>query len=464
MMADTNNYIAVLTNALEARADWLEKSELVKMKDELRTYQSSFSALYTIFIKKALIDEDPYKQEVKIGELEVPDSGSFSDAERQEQLSIRLSNFDNQLDFLVNFYQFGVEFLNMDRIKRILGLVRYVDWPNLSLDSQFPVTKAVAEISGQAKAGLDQLALSVISESLGNLSKSTALIIGYLKELTDYQKESFKLRLRTAVTSGMGPQDAAAANIKKKFVSALPGKPYYADLVEEVIKEDYTKEGPVLRERVLKSLQIQQKENKIAKPKTDYKSTLLQGLEAIGSSHVPLAEIAVKADENEVVLTERKKNLWEKIKDIMQQMMHKEPEEIIYAIEYIDPVKGVPVKENLNFRHFRGEMDKKTRILAGFTVRGSAKLEALGEEQLMVYLEKNIREVQNLHKTLAALDEYFKTEAPNEVRNKIRGVKPELATIKNAIVRANQLRHEYASLKEEENQMKRLGINPGEGQ
>jgi hypothetical protein len=41
----------------------------------------------------------------------------------------------------------------------------------------------------------------------------------------------------------------------------------------------------------------------------------------------------------------------------------------------------------------------------------------------------------------------------------VKGIKPELATIKNAIVRANQDRYEYSAQKEEEEQMKRLGIN-----
>jgi len=82
----------------------------------LRVFQSSFASLYNIYLKKKSIDEDPYKHETKISELEVPESTPFQDAKRIEQLSIRLSNFDSQLDFLVNFYQLGIDFLNLDRI------------------------------------------------------------------------------------------------------------------------------------------------------------------------------------------------------------------------------------------------------------------------------------------------------------------------------------------------------------
>ena len=80
------------------------------------------------------------------------------------------------------------------------------------------------------------------------------------------------------------------------------------------------------------------------------------------------------------------------------------------------------------------------------------------EEQLAGFLDKNIRELQSLHKTLSALDDFFKAEVDREDREKIKGIKPELGGIKNAILRANSKRHEYSARKEEEEQLKRLGV------
>jgi hypothetical protein len=462
-MADTKDYVQSLTEALRDRADWLEKSELSRLKDELRNYQSSFSSLYTIYLKKGLINEDPYKQETKIGELEVPDTSAFSDAERLDQLSMRLSNYDNQLDFLVNFYQFSVEFLNLDRIKRILGLVRYVDWVHLIPDSQSPMTKAVAEITSQAKVGVDQIALSVIGESLTKLSKSTGAIFACLKDLTSYHKETFKLELRTTVTSRLNPQEAQTALIRKKYAAAAPGKPFYPDLAEELIKEDYSGNGPALKEKILKSLKIPEKETKAVQKPVSFKNILMEGAAVTGSVSGALSECGMKLDENETLLANRKMGFWEKFRHLMQQMMNKEPDEIVYDLEYRDPTRGTPVREKLNYRHFRGDMDRKIRALSGFTVHGSAynRLEAMEEEQIIAWLEKTIREIQNIHKTLSALDEYFKAEATREERDRIKGIKPELSTIKNAILRANQIRHEYSAQKEEEEQMKRLGIKAG---
>ncbi|MDR2160303.1 MAG: hypothetical protein LBP23_09600 [Treponema sp.] len=460
---DTNAYQSKLSEALAARKEWLEKSELGKLKDALRAYQSAFSSLYTIYLKKGLINEDPYKQEAKIGELEVPDTGGFGEAERIEQLSIRLANFDNQLDFLVNFYQFAVEFLSLDRLKRILALVRYIDWVHLTPDSQSPNTRAVAEITNQSKTGVDPIALGVIGESLTTLSKSTSAVTLLLKELVDYNREFYKYEVRGAVTAGMKGQEATVPNIKKKFAAAMPGRPFYPDLIEEIIREDYSKEGPVLQEEVLRNLALKEAKPGTVKAEVSYKSTLVDGLQVLGSIAPVLGEIGLKLDENEAVFTNRKKNFWDKLHTIMQQIMNREPDEIIYDIEYMDPVKGIPVREKLNFHRFRGDMDRKIRVFNGLASHGPArtKLQAMKEEQLNSLLEKNIHESQAVHRTLTALDEYFKAGASREERDRIKGIKPELAAVKNAIVRANQLRHEYGAQKEEEEQMKRLGISPG---
>jgi hypothetical protein len=460
-MATDSTYPGLLSQALGARMDWLERSELGKLKEELRIFQSSFSVLYNTYIKKGLIDEDPYKQEAKIGELEVPDTSSFTEVERVEQLTVRLANYDNQLDFLVNFYQFNVDFLSLERIKRILGLMKFIDWVHLSGDSPFPMTKAVFELNQLSKNGVDPLSQTLLVESLGNLSKATGQVMGYLKQLADYHRENYKLNLRTQVIQNMPEAEATQVNIKKKFAAVMPGKPFYPDLVEELLREDYSKDGPALREKVLKNLQIPDTKPKVAAAPVSFKSILLDGLQVIGSSSSILTEIAGKIDENESVLSNRRKSFFEKLQDLMRQVLGKEPEPVVYELQYVDPGRSAPVRDKLDYHNFRLGMDKKGRFLVNLSNRNNAKLEKMSEEQLMQVLDQNIRDMQSLHKILSALDDFFKASATKEEREKIKGIKPELAALKNCIVKSNQLRHEYSAQKEEEEQMKRLGISPG---
>ena len=460
LMAETSDYVKTLGDALKARADWLEKSELPKLKDELRGYHTGFASLYNLYLKKGLIHEDPYKAEAKIGELEVPNSAAFSEAEKLDQLTRRLANYDNQLDFLVNFYQFSAEFLNMDRIKRIVGLVKYIDWVHLTPDSQSPVTKAVAEMTNLIKVGCEPLQMSVITESLSRLNKSYAPIMNYLKILTEYQREAFKLDLRD-ITTGMSPTEANPLAIKKKFSQAKSGFPFYPDLAEELIKEDYSPEGPALREAVLKKLQVAEIKPKTVKAQVSFKGLLLEGIQGLGGTAGTFMDILTKLDENQTLLENRKQSLMQKLKKLMQQMLNKEPDPIIYDVEYMDPVKGITVRERVNFTSFRGDLERKVRTLTPLAARGAAtaKLESMQEEQLVSFLERNIREAQSLHKTLGALDDFFKAAVDKADRDKIRGIKPELGTIKNAILRANSKRHEYSAQKEEEEQLKRLGVS-----
>ena len=461
-MAENDEYIKILNSTLRARADWLEKSELPKLKEELRNYHTGFASLYNIFLKKGLINHDPYKQEAKIGELEIPNSTAFSEAEKLDQLTKRLADYDNQLDFLVNFYQFSAEFLNLDRIKRIVGLVKYIDWVHLTPDSQNPITKAVATMTNQIKIGTDALTMSVISESLSHLGKSYNPIMGYLKILADYQKETYKLDLRD-ITATMSQSDAASVSqIRKKYIQVKPGAPFYPDLVDEVVKEDCTKEGPALREDVLAKLKVAEEKPKTAKVQASFKSILIEGIQGLGGTAGTFADISIKLDENHIILENEKKSLIQKIKKLMQQVFNREPDPVIYDVEYTDPVKGIPVREKVNFHNFHNDLDRKVRTLMPMASRGTAggKLESMHEEQLVGFLERNIREVQSLHKTLTALDEFFKAEVDKEDRDKIKGIKPELATIKNSILRANSKRHEYSAQKEEEEQLRRLGVKP----
>jgi hypothetical protein len=462
-MAENNNYPSLLSQALHARADWIERSEMAKFKEELRTFQASYAVMYNIFLKKGLIHEDPYKQEARIGEIEVPDTSGFSEAEKVEKLSIRLANYDNQLDFLVNFYQFNAEFLNLDRIKRILGLIKFVDWAHLSMDSPYPVTKAMMELTMSAKNGLDPMTMSLFNESLSKISRGTGAIIGYLKILSDYHRESYKFELRAALTGDMKAGEATLGNIKKKFNSAMPGRSFYPDLIEELIREDYSEEGPALREKVLKNLQVAENKPKLEKQQVSFKQVLIEGLHVIGNISNTLQEIIPKIDENEGIIASRKKSCWQKIRRLIQQIMGKEPDPVVFELKYMDPIRGTQVRDKVNYTSFRADLEKRNRILGSYAARGtvSQKLTSMSEEQLTQILDRLIRDMQNTHKLLGAMDDFFKTETADGEREKVKGIKPELAAMKNAIVRANQIRHEYSARKEEEEQMRKLGIAPG---
>jgi hypothetical protein len=217
-----------------------------------------------------------------------------------------------------------------------------------------------------------------------------------------------------------------------------------------------------MKEAILKAMQVAEEKPKAAKPKTSHKDILLNGIQAVGNSGGVLNDIALKLDENQTVMENQKKGFWEKLRLIFRSMMSSDPEDVVYELQFIDHATGAEIHEHLNFFQFRVDFEKKVKIFGRMTAQSPlmAKLKAMTEEQVFGYLERAIKDLQSLHRILTALDEYFKSSVPREERDKIKGIKPELASIKNCYVKANQIRHDYSAQKEEEEQMKKLGINP----
>jgi hypothetical protein len=456
---DSTEYQNKLAETLEAYCLWLEKSEFPKLKEACRTLHNSFAALYKMFLQKRLIHEDPYKQDVKIAEIKVPDPIG-ADGNKLEQLTVNLSAYDNQLDFLANFAQLDTDFLTLDTIKRISALVKYIEWTKFTLDTPSTTTKALVDLTVTIKTSGDPMGSRIVTDSAGAMDKASVTVMGCLKVMAGFNREFYKLELRQNITGSLKPGEMTVEQIRKKFPSAMPKKPFYPDLVDEVLKEDAAPGGEKLREEILKKFAVPDNKPKAEQTIESFKPTLLEGFVIISSAAVSMAEMAPKLDENNSVLQNRKQSFLAQIKAAIRQMMHKEPDPVIYDVEYIDTAKGAPVKEKVNFNVFRADVEKKIRTYGSLSTRGvpAARLASMEEKQLLPLLERAVRDAQAVHKTLTGLDEYFKAAAPKEVRDKIKGIKPELATMKNAIIKANQRRHEYSAQLEESEQFKKLGV------
>jgi hypothetical protein len=458
-----NDFLTQLKGALDARRDWFDRVELPKLKEDVRGFHDAVSSLYALFSKKGFIIDDPYKNETKTGDLRVPPVEPISDANKRDILGRHLSALDNELDFLINFYDFSTSSFTQERLKVIVGLVKYVDWLRLTPDGVNATTQGVSEIVSSIRHGMnDQFTAQTLTDALSTLSSTTKTIINTLKLLSDYNRELYKYNLRVNITSSMSAAEATALNIKKKLGGAKNGIPFHAELVDELIKEDYSPDSKSLRETVLQRLSVEMgPAKKIAKAPPSFKLILIEGLNCVGTACATVTEIVEKINENHYLLENQKKGLWTKIKKLFAQISNKEAEPTIYELEHIDPIKSVPVHEKLNFNIFCATLDKKILILNAITQRGSAvkKLEGMNEDQLIELLQRNLKDVQNFHKTLNELDDYFKNAANKDTRPKIKGIKPELSALKNTITRANEKLQDYNAKKEEAEQFKKLGIS-----
>jgi hypothetical protein len=443
---------------------------LPKLKEDFRIIHSAFKTVHSILLKKGFIHEDPYKSETKLSEIVIPETAGFTDAEKIDEMSIRLSSYEVQLDFLLNYYQFSTEFLDISRIRLVAGLLRYVSWDQLGHTAQDPVTRALAELTAKAKVGANPLSVGLMNDSIEQIQKAVPACVKPLKDMTDYSRELYKMEMRSKVFSSVpgirpgGPvnREDLLKQIKKAFPSAMPKKPFYPELAGEVIEEDYGPNEANLKAAIIQRFTIQETKREAVQQQVPFDKMVFDSVRVLAPAGRYLEDAARKLVENNTVLQNRKLGLLERFKNWISQLSNKQGEPAAaYEIEYFDAGTSAAKHETIQFDAFITEVQKRARTFNGVSVKGGPmyrRMEKAGEETLFTFLEKQIGDLNIIYRRLQGLDTFFKSEVPREQRATIKGIKIELAAIKNSMAQAVQKKREYVARKEEHEQMKKLGI------
>jgi len=408
--------------------------------------------------------EDPYKYDEKLAEVKTPSLEGFIDSEKQDQMSQRLSAFHSQLEFLNTYYQFSIEFLNIGRIKRIVSLIKYFRWSSLEANTSNIVSRTIAEFINRLKRGTDKISTQIIADSVNQLAKTVKLISVVLSELANYHKELYKIEVRKNIISKMDEKldfTNGLKTIKRLFPRSLPNFSFYPDLIKEILAEELTPEGPELKAKILDKLKIEVDKRKEEKKEASHKGILFQAIRYLASSGFQLEDVVNKLTDNNVVYQSRKVSFSERIKRWLKKVFGGVDEGQNYEIEYFDVVTSATKIEKIRFPAFLEEMQRKAKFFVSISNRSSVamgRLKEATEEKLFDFLTRNISSLNIAHRRIVGLSEFFSTEVPKDKRQKLRGLKLELSAIKNSIIKANQQKHEYVALKEEQEQMKRLGI------
>ena len=446
--------------------DNLNQVVLPKLKEDFRTIHSAFKTIHNILMKKGFIHEDPYKSETKLSEIIIPPTSAFSDGEKIDQMSIRLSSYEVQLDFLLNFYQFSMEFLNISRIRLVAGLLRYIDWERLGVTAQDPTTKALAEIIMKAKTGAEPLSVSLINDSLEQIRKTVPACMKPLKDITDFSRELYKMEMRAKVFSAIKAtaqtdKDEIIRQVKKAFPSIMQGKAFFPELAGEVVEEDYGPNGEKLKAAIIQRFAVKEAKPKTVQQKVSYTGMLLEAIRALSVVARPLEDAAAKLVDNNILMQAKKTGFMEKVMQWLSQLSNKQEEAAVYEVDYFDSASGTTKHEKIPFEAFIADVQKRVRTFNGVSLRGGPvynRMEKADEDTLFSFLEKQISETTVTHRRLQGLDEFFKVKIPPEQRSALKGIKIELTGVNNAVIRASQKKHEYIARKEESEQIKRLGI------
>ena len=468
-MENGNNFTETLLQALDEKAQWYDNTELPHILDNYRLLHTCVKVIFDFLVKKALITPDPYKLDKKISDIKAPDSGQFVENERSVIIGQRFSDYESTLDFLCNYYKFSVSQLSIGNIKKLIDLNNSITWNSFSANSNKINTRVLATMIFSARQNSDALTASMLNDNLSKASHALTDINSALKEYTDFQKEWYKGQIRKNVimspsfdaNKALSDHASEMQQIKKNFAAGMGKIPFYNELIEEIIQEDQGEKKADLQQKLLAKLNIKKEESKKAEKRIDTKALIMGALQVLGATPPQLGGIAQKIQDNHDILESEHNTFMDKLKRALRKAFGLEEKPLYYTITITDQTTGAKRTEKINYQTFMTDLATKARRFASVAQTNSPgykKIASMPEEKIAEFVAAQIMDCNKLMVLLGALDDFFKTTASPMNKSKIKGLKIDITTLKNSVVKANQLRVEYTSYIEEEEQMKKLGI------
>ena len=470
-MEENRDFVQELEEGLKAKRMELESSILPSLKEDLRSFGNTFHMMYTYLVQKGFLKEDHYNYE-QTSSLEPPSSDPIADTEMVSELSYRLSSYDSTMDYLNNVYDVDIDKLNLGGIKKVLSVVDYIKWNSLGSNTTHTITRGLSMIMDKIVANTNdpvssEVRFNAISTQINNYKNIKAK----LKEISLYQREAYKFRIRSVIMPSVNPTSEMVTkdlkgllmSIKLEIGSQLPGSPFYRELIEEILDEDFGFDGERKRADLLKRLNIQdrkdsQKKKKKEPEKKVDKQTLLKIIPDLSKSADQLGSALAKLENNREITSSKKKGLAE----ILRRFFNRREEDVYYDVKTTDPVSGQSRKVKINFTSLSDKIRKKTQLLRNIGNTNSQQYEKLtqySEEMLKEFIDNNLMELRSFHRQMVGLDEMFKKEDEPSIKARIRGIRVETDTLKRLYMECNKSLKEYMSIKEEMAQLKALGIH-----
>ena len=474
-MMEDSNFLHELQVAINKKTDWFNTTRLQDLVAQYRLKYTCIHNLYDMMVKKNVIIPDPYRLDKKISKIVIPPRDGFSDSDMPKVFGERFSEYEMMLDYITTYMRFTVDTLTIVNVKKLVEFNHFLDWKNLSVNSSDANTHSFALCITTIKNGAPSVIQSMITDSVSKVSSAAEEIEKILKEYSVFQKELYKTSIRANLFShpdfnkekAFSSAENEMAEIKRLYPKVFGKQPFYSDLITEIIDEEFGSDASKRREKVLEKLQIKDinaSSNEKKKRVVNSKDMIMLAVQSIGGIAPSLAQIHQKVEENFTLLFTQKQSFFSKLIASLKKSFKIKDKPKICNIPIKDARTGREHYQKIDVSEFLLDLVKKVHILNGIATRQTeySKIEHSSEEAILSFVNKQISQMQSLFSILNALDGYFKNNVENSLRPKVRGMQIELSSMRNSIVNANKKRGEYASFKEENEQMKKLGIEEDE--
>jgi hypothetical protein len=406
-----------------------------------------------MLIRKGLLREDPYNYEQVFTDITIPKDDDLPEFENTDEVSYRLAEFQRQLKFVCNEYPLDLPALGLARLKKLSSLISYINWLELGESSKSPTTKAFARVFMKVRMGSDTMASRILKDSEVQIVGTIRILRSLLAELIGFSRESWKADVRRAVLTGLSPGSAEGEArreemlraIRRAFPDRMPGTPWYPSLAEEIVDEELADNAEARRERVLASLVVTAAPTRSKVTATpEGRTILLEAMRLLSRPNDELVTAITVLEENERLVAEsRRPGGW--LRRLFGGGSTPKKTDRLYKVQYAEPGEPTVKTETIDFGLFAAEVQKKSSLLATLssgTGPAFRRLATTSERQLAGFVDKQLNELLLIHRRLGALNTVLQQRVTEEKKT-ARGIKIELLTIKNAIVKANQRRHEY---------------------
>lgn len=472
---EDSNFLHELQVAINKKTDWFNTTRLQDLVAQYRLKYTCIHNLYDMMVKKNVIIPDPYRLDKKISKIVIPPKEGFSDSDMSKVFGERFSEYEMMLDYITTYLRFSIDTLSIGTVKKLIEFNHFFDWKNISANSPDANTHAFSVCITTIKNGAPSVVQSMISDSITKASSAAEEIEKILIELSGFQREIYKTGIRSNLFShpdfnkekAFSSAENEMAEIKKVYPKVFGKQPFYSDLITEIIDEDLSVDAPKKREKVLEKLQIKEN-NSSSSPKkkktVNSKDMIMVAVQAIGGIAPSLAQIHQKVEENFSLLFAKKQSFFSKLIAALKKSFKIKDKPKICNIPIKDAKTGSERYQKIDVSDFLLDLVKKEHMLNGIATKQIeySKIEQSSEEAILSFVNKQISQMQSLFTILNSLDGYFKNNVETSLRPKVRGMQIELSSMRNSIVNANKKRGEYASFKEENEQMQKLGIKDDE--
>ncbi len=470
-MDDLQEFHNKLSQAIAVKSENLEKTTVRRLRDHLQGFEAGVSAMYKFLIDKGLMQNDPYKGERTVTEIQTPSADIFTDGDVSTEISMRFSHYVSQWEFLVNIFHVSISNLTLKKVKRILDLLDWVRWTDFSPNSALQVTRAVAKTVGRVSKMNDPMAGKIMSSSATHLRELTHSIRKELEVVTEFLRENYKWKVREDVTSRMKIDPAkynknpmaTLDNLKFEITHNARRLGWYKELAQELLEEDFGSDANILRTATIERLKVtSEKKKKKSRRGPDNLMLLMAVVEKLSRCGEPIRSAMIKMNVNSQTIQGRKKGLGERLSEIFSSIFSRHDTAVIYQITITNTVTGSVRHESLDFRKFYSIAVKRAQVLQDLLDPSSVaytNAKATGIEKLEDYVSRFLVEVKSIHRRLEGLEAYFKSDnVPMRLRDNMKTTGLSLKNLKSSISETMKTFNEYKIGKEERDQLRKLGI------